>query len=82
MAEGGWSPAISVWVEWGSQLVRPAQGPSFFYKAGDEGKFDLNYAPAQDPINVDESHPASQRKAWQLLRASPLSIVQTRSWLP
>ena len=41
-AEGGWSPARSLWVEWGSQLFRPAQGPSFFYKAGDEGKFDLN----------------------------------------
>ena len=45
---------MSFWVEWGSQLFRPAEGPSFFYKAGDEGKFDLNYAPAQDPINVAE----------------------------
>ena len=52
--EGGWSPARSFWVEWGSQLFRPAEGPSFFYKAGDEGMFDLNYAPAQDPINVAE----------------------------
>ena len=54
LAEGGWSPARSFCVEWGSQLFRPAEGPSFFYKAGDEGKFDLNYAPAQDPINVAE----------------------------
>ena len=54
LAEGGWSPARSFWVEWGSQLFRPAEGPSFFYKAGDEGMFDLNYAPAQDPINVAE----------------------------
>ena len=54
LAEGGWSPARSLWVEWGSQLFRPAQGPSFFYKAGDKGEFDLNYAPAQDPINVAE----------------------------
>ena len=53
-AEGGWTPARSFCVEWGSQLFRPAQGPSFFYKAGDEDKFDLNYAPAQDPINVAE----------------------------
>ena len=54
LAEGGWSPARSFWVEWGSQLFRPAQGPSFFYKAGDEGMFDLNYAPEQDRINVAE----------------------------
>ena len=50
----GGPPASSFWVEWGSQLFRPDEGPPFFYKAGDEGKFDLNYAPAQDPINVAE----------------------------
>ena len=53
-AGGGWAPARSLWVEWGSQLFRPGEGPPFFYTAGDEGKFDLNYAPAQDPINVAE----------------------------
>ena len=52
--EGGWSPARSLWVEWGSQLFRPDQGPEFFYKAGAEGMFDLNYAPEQDRINVAE----------------------------
>ena len=53
-AEGGWSPARSLWVEWGSELFRPGQGPSFFYKSGDDGEFDLNYAPQQDPINIAE----------------------------
>ena len=53
-AEGGWSPARSFWVEWGSELFRPGQGPSFFYKSGDDGEFDLNYAPQQDPINIAE----------------------------
>ena len=51
---GGWSPARSFWVEWGSELFRPGQGPSFFYKSGDDGEFDLNYAPQQDPINIAE----------------------------
>ena len=54
MAEGGWSPARSLEVEWGSELFRPGQGPSFFYKSGDGGEFDLNYAPQQDPINIAE----------------------------
>ena len=54
LPEGGWSPARSLWVEWGSELFRPGQGPSFFYKSGDDGEFDLNYAPQQDPINIAE----------------------------
>ena len=69
LAEGGWSPARSLWVEWGSPLFRPAQGPSFFYKAGDEGKFDLNYAPAQDPNNVEEGVEIMSRSfdQWQVM---------------
>ena len=51
---GGWPHARSLWVEWDSELFRPGQGPSFFYKSGDDGEFDLNYAPQQDPINIAE----------------------------
>ena len=54
LAEGGWSPARSLWVEWCSELFRPGEGPSFFYKSGDDGEFDLNYAPQQAPINIAE----------------------------
>ena len=65
---GGWSPARSLWVEWGSELFRPGQGPSFFYKSGDDGEFDLNYAPQQDPINIAEGVRIMERSfhQWQV----------------
>ena len=66
---GGWSPARSLWVEWGSELFRPGQGPSFFYKSGDDGEFDLNYAPQQDPINIAEGVRIMARSfdQWQVM---------------
>ena len=69
VAEGGWSPARSLWVEWGSELFRPGQGPSFFYKSGDDGEFDLNYAPQQDPINIAEGVRIMERSFhhWQVM---------------
>ena len=68
-AEGGWSPARSLWVEWGSELFGPGQGPSFFYKSGDDGEFDLNYAPQQDPINIAEGVRIMERSFhhWQVM---------------
>ena len=79
LAEGGWSPARSLWVEWGSQLFRPDQGPEFFYKAGDEGKFDLNYAPAQGPINVAEGAQIMSRSLdqWHIM---VLEKMLQRTW--
>ena len=67
--DGGWSPARSLWVEWGSELFRPGQGPSFFYKSGDDGEFDLNYAPQQDPINIAEGVRIMERSFhhWQVM---------------
>ena len=50
---GGWSPSRSVWVEWG-----PAQfdecGPEYYYRADDDGFFDLSFSPAQDPIESQD----------------------------
>ena len=67
--DGGWSPARSLWVEWCSELFRPGQGPSFFYKSGDDGEFDLNYAPQQDPINIAEGVRIMERSFhhWQVM---------------
>ena len=88
-AEGGWSPARSLWVEWGSQLFRPAEGPSFFYKAGDEGMFDLNYAPAQDPINVAEGVRIMEwsfhlwcAMVWHKMLQRTLGVVPLQSDIP
>ena len=75
----GGPPQDRFWVEWGSQLFRPAQGPSFFYKAGDKGEFDLNYAPAQDPINVAEGVQimSCSFEQWQVM---VLSKMRQRTW--